>query len=166
MTARVEVRDLGMAQLRADLLELRALKIHAGVQGAKGDAQHPGADGLTVAELAAIHEYGAPAAAIPPRPFLRHTAEVNRAKFREALRAGVADVIDRRATPLQAFSKVGELMSRAIVESIDRANEWATPNAPETIRRKGHDRVLRDSGVLRGSITFQVRRGAQTLAEG
>lgn len=166
MTSRVQIRDMGLADLRRDLADLRALKISAGVQGAKGDAQHPGADGLTVAELAAIHEYGSADGLIPPRPFLRHTAEKNRAKFREALRLGVSDVIDRRATPLQAFAKVGALMSAAIVASIDRANDWATPNAPATIRRKGHDRVLRDSGVLRSSQTWQVRRGAQILDEG
>lgn len=165
MSARVTITDRGLTKLRGDLEELRRLSIRAGIQGDDASARHPSGD-LTVGEVAALQEYGSDDGRIPARPFLRHTSESSAAKMREALRSAVSDVIDGRAEPADAFAKVGEELRLEIVKTIDRASEWAQPLAASTVKRKGHDRPLRDTDEMRDSVSFVVVDGTNVVREG
>ena len=65
-------------------------------------------------------------------------------------------------------------MAKMVRDRIERANAWATPNAPATIERKGHSKVLRGGdpaknvapGTMLGAVTWEVRRGSSVLARG
>lgn len=166
MSAKVSIVDKGLAKLTAQLAEMRRLEIVAGVQGPRADAPHPRGDGKSVAYIAAVHEYGSHDGRVPPRPFLRHTGEVSASRNRERLRKAVADVIDGRLGPVEAFAQVGEALVDEIRDTIDRANAWARPLAPSTVKRKGHDRVLRDTETMKRSVTFTVRDGGRVLRSG
>lgn len=69
----------------------KAAQVNVGFLGHKGDAEdvggNPGAypDGTSVAMVAAIMEYGAPAAGIPPRPYFRTMVQANKGRWGEAL---------------------------------------------------------------------------------
>jgi hypothetical protein len=165
MSARVTVKDHGLAKLRADLEDLRRLTIRAGIQGADASSRHPRGD-LSVGEVAALMEYGSDDGRIPARPFLRHTSESTATKMREALRGAVSDVVDGRAETADALAKVGADLRDEIRETIERASEWAVPLAASTIARKGHDRPLVDTGTMLDSVSFVVADGATVVREG
>jgi hypothetical protein len=108
-------------------------------------------DGTSVATIAAIQNFGAPMAGIPPRPFF--SGMVNR----EAGGWGVkmAQVLKRvdddaeKALALMGQGIAGQLR-QAIVDTKD------PPLKPETIRRKGFDKPLVDTGHLLASVDSEV----------
>lgn len=107
------------------------------------------------AEIGLVHEYGAPAAGIPARSFIRQAFERRRdelvqlqAKLSEAILAGKID--EKRAMGL-----LGAWGSGAIKATITRDGTFA-PLKPATVKRKGSDKPLINTGQLVGAITFVV----------
>lgn len=107
------------------------------------------------AEIGLIHEYGAPEAGIPARPFIAQTFRNRRAelvqiqvKIAQGLLAGKLD--ENRAMALLGAWAVG-----AIKATITRDGQFV-PLKPATIKRKGSDKPLIHTGQLVGSITFMV----------
>lgn len=109
-------------------------------------------DGTKVALVAAINNYGAPAAGIPPRPFFtRMVAERSPewpAKVRAALLA--ADYDADRALRLVGEELRGELQ-QAIVDFV------GVPLAEATKARKGHDKQLIDTSHMLNSASYEVK---------
>jgi hypothetical protein len=110
--------------------------------------------GLSLAELAAIHEFGAPSANIPERSFIRSTLRDERDKI-EALclrlaRGIIADRLDLDA----ALGLLGTWAVAAIQAKI-RSN--IPPElAQATVDRKHSTLALVDTGQLINSITYEV----------
>lgn len=129
-------------EIKAGILELGGQQ--AGKRSADGDIETSG--DLTVAELATIHEFGLGA---PERSFIRGFYDLT--------------VSDVRALLVQQFSRpgvdplvAGQLCALKIEAAMktfinDKVN--LEPNTDETIKRKGSDVPLVDTGVLRSSIT-------------
>ena len=63
--------------------------------------------GVTVATIAAIHEFGAPGAGIPARPFIIPTAKKERAKWSKIIATGIKKVIKGNATVFDVLNVVG-----------------------------------------------------------
>jgi hypothetical protein len=63
--------------------------------------------GVTVATVAAIHEFGAPAAGIPARPFIIPTAKKERSAWSKIIAGGVKKVIKGNATVFDTLDTVG-----------------------------------------------------------
>lgn len=172
----VTVRDLGIGELRAKLLRLKTEQITVGHQGPSGAAPHPGTNGVPVATVAQWHEYGTPGSDdktydvprshIPSRPMLRITYERNRDRFREALRVTLAAMIDRRGDLEDGQDKIGGVMLDALRETILDAKGWAEPLAASTIKRKGHDDPLIESGTLYDRASWAVRDGGAIVRQG
>lgn len=136
------------------------------------------ADGTPVASIAAVQEFGAVVRGraghtivIPPRPFLRQTVATHRSAWVRLLaqelktslrtpnRAGDAQhalqtLVQRLSTPKQALTTVGKAMQTDITQTIHQTH--TPPNAPATIRHKGFDKPLVETGTLQNSVTFQV----------
>lgn len=137
--------------------ELRKLERTYAVAGYPGDlGNHLGA-GLTMAELAAVHEFGSVARNIPSRPFMRTTADdptVREKGFRLGSR-----IIDKvylgTLSAGQGVAQLGEWYVGEIKRSITR-RPW-TPNSARTIARKGSGRPLIDTAQLRNSTTYRIR---------
>lgn len=112
-------------------------------------------DGTAIALVAAVNEFGAPSRGIPPRPFIRvgtiakHSKEWGE-ETGAALKAYDMD-------PAKALGAMGELiageMREAIIELAD------PPNAASTIRAKGSDSPLVDTGQMLASVTSWVEDG-------
>jgi hypothetical protein len=130
-------------------------KLYNLVQKVHGVAVKVGpADGEN-AEIGLIHEFGAPAAGIPARPFLKQTFERKRGEL-VALQAKIAQLlIAGKLTPEKAMGLLGAWAVGAIKATITRDGNFA-PLKPATIKRKGSDKPLIDTGQLVGSITFVV----------
>ena len=113
--------------------------VKVGVQGSDADKDH---GGLTVAELAAIHEFGLGDA--QERSFIRGWVDENREAIKQRLASLARRVIKAELTPEQALAQFGE---------------WAVGQIKERMLRGlgSPPRTLVDTGQLISSITAMVQ---------
>lgn len=115
-------------------------------------------EGPNNAELAFLHTEGSPAQRIPARPFLQPSImaekeEIAKRQIKVIQAALKGDV----QLSIVEIEKLGEMARQNAYDWFkDPRNNWP-PNAPMTIRLKGSDQPLIDTGNLRKSITYVVR---------
>ena len=109
-------------------------------------------NGTTVATVAAIQEYGAPRAHIPPRPFFRNMVAAKKGKWPKAIR----DLLKANGyDALRTLQQIGEAIAGQLRQSIIDTN--SPPLSPVTIARKGFDKPLVDTGHMLNSINYEVK---------
>lgn len=138
----------------------KQIGVKVGILGADGTKIVKTKDGkeseekLTEATLGAIHEYGSERRNIPQRSFLRMPIEkkfrnkiVRNSKFKDAVQRMNIDEIN---------GHIGETSVAIVHEAFGTGGfgEWV-PLSPETIKRKGSDMILVDTGDLEHSITYE-----------
>jgi len=156
-----------------DQLDKRAVKVgflHSSPEHKAEEGKRP----VNIMQLAAVHEFGAPHAGkggmtkIPPRPFIRPTAEAKRDYFqgmqKRFLERIVADFARGKGgtTVNTALGQMGERMVGFIQKAIvDLKNP---PNALATQRAKG--RKLRGRGTRALFMNFggRVKRGRKIFS--
>lgn len=125
-------------------------------------------DGLTNADLLAIHEFGAiikhpssdpeeedGATIIPERPVMRTTLTNNKQMISSALSKKVSECLRGDLSVNDAYSHVGIVVKNAVLDTFDSNN--FEPNKKATEKRKKSTKVLIDTGALRASINYEVR---------
>lgn len=127
-----------------------AVKI--GVQGKEAGKAHGKA---TVADIAAIHEFGL--GNNPRRSWLRDWVDLNEAVSREKLRKGYQKVLSGQINVETLATAFGTWAVASIQERIAAGISPAL--SPETVKRKESSIPLIDTGVLRSSITFILESG-------
>lgn len=148
--------DRGWKALESRLTHgLNGLSIRAGVQGALANEAYDDS-GITVAEVAAIQEFGDPGSNIPARPFLG-TAFESKNAWRRNIAAAGRNVVDG-ANPRAEMERVAEQIVRDIQQVLDTANRRFQPLAPSTVKRKGSSDVLYETGKLRAAISATVSK--------
>lgn len=152
---RVVERDLGWAEVKERTDEMKHSSVRVGVLAAAG--VHKDGSGLTMAEIATVHEYGAPEVGIPRRSFIGSAIDEGRDELRRAGTAAARSVVDGRRTVDQALALVGEKARAMIVNKINRGP--FVPNAPLTIALKGSSKPLIDTGQLKQSVSYEIVRG-------
>ena len=108
-------------------------------------------DGTPVAMVAAINNWGAPGAGVPPRPFFSQVIADKGSTW------GVALVKNLKAANYDsevALERMGEGIDGQIRQSIKDFD--SVPLKPATIARKGFDKQLVDTGVMLGSVDHEV----------
>ncbi len=111
---------------------------------------HPNSD-LPTAAIAAIHEYGAPKANIPSRPFFRTMIREKSPEWPKAIaNLLVANNYDSKLT----LEQTGQAIKGQLQQSIN--NFDGVPLKPATIARKGFSKQLVDTGHLVNSVDFEV----------
>jgi len=108
-------------------------------------------DGTPVALIAAIHNYGAPRANIPPRPFFSNMIRENAHKWPDAVSKNLKATnysVDR------TLHRLGEGIKGQLQQAIRDFAE--VPLKPATIRRKGFDKQLIDTGHMLRSVAYKV----------
>lgn len=123
--------------------------------GFPGGQHHEESD-LNVAQIAAIHEFGAPSAGIPERPFLRTAIDKNRAAYVALNRQSIVAMLKGGMTMEQALGRLGE-QAKADVQKEITAGTFA-PLKPATIARKGSSKPLIDSGQMRQSVAWEIEK--------
>lgn len=114
-------------------------------------ATYPDKDHTPVAQVAAINEFGAPEANIPPRPFFRTMIEKNKGEWANDLgQILVATGYDAKRT----FGMMGKGIKDQLVDSIESFS--APRNADATIAKKGFNDPLVDTGHMKSSADFEV----------
>lgn len=141
------------AHLRQSIRNLkRAQKVEVGFFE---NATYP--DGTPVAMVAAINEWGASGAGrghkvkIPPRPFFRTMIKDGEAHWGPDLGKILKSAEYDAAV---ALARMGESMKGELQTSI---RDWSEPpNAPATIKKKGFDKPLIDTGDMVKRVGSEV----------
>jgi hypothetical protein len=151
--------------LNAMLSRLEALRsVRVGVLESKGGNEPhpvenadgtPGSSTITMVELAAIHEFGSPAANIPERSFLRRTFAARNPELQVLMGRLAKGIIAGKIGPEQAAHLLGQ-WSVAQVRKTITSEHIPPPLQPATIARKGSDRPLVDTGRLLGAINYEI----------
>lgn len=103
-------------------------------------------------------EHGSPMMSIPPRPVLQPAIEDRKPEISMVLAdAGRAALLNDVAVYEANLNKAGMVAASAAQGWFENPqNDWP-PNSPRTIRRKGSDQPLVDTGEMRKAITYVVR---------
>lgn len=162
--ARIVIKDKGFTKFFARLKRLGkpGFQISVGVHEEENQRDPPanpqGKELLTMATLAAIHEYGVETeqVSIPERSFLRswydeRKVDVEKAIFATSLTLLTGGEDERKALERLAHGFAGEVQTK-IRDGIPPAL------AQSTIDAKGSSKPLIDTGQLRQSIRGKVHR--------
>jgi len=128
------------------------MNVKVGVQGSDAARSH---GGVTIVDIAAIHEFGAGNS--PPRSWLGGWFDENESEARAKIRSGMEKVIAGSISVETLGYALGLWAQTGIQARIAAGISPAL--SPETIRRKGSSVPLIDTGVFRSSITFVVETG-------
>ena len=140
-------RDLGYNRIIRDLEKLYGMEVVAGMLKDSGKAEN----GASYVDIATWNEYGT--SRIPSRPFIRISADTNKAEWAKLAQQCVNDVIDGDS-PRDAAQVVGHRMVEDIRKVFGSSELKA--NAPSTVRKKGRNEPLVDSGEMRRRVNFRI----------
>lgn len=152
-----KIKDIdprAIEQLAARLeMENRAVNI-----GFPANIEHKNEDGspspFTVAQIAAVHEFGSPEAGIPERSFLRSAIQENRQKYFALNKKILLGILAGKGTVLQGLGMLGNVAVGDVKKKI-AAGPFEALNKT-TIKRKGSSKPLIDSGQMRQSVQWTL----------
>jgi phage gpG-like protein len=157
--AKTFVTDKGFDNAMKEIAKARAgsfVKV-----GVLADAQKPeDAQGLTMQQLAAVHEFGTTKAGrggnitIPERSFIRSTMDERRGELNRLTDKVITQVMLGQYKMKQGLAILGEFIEAAIKRKMTLMKD--PPNAPSTIAQKGSSNPLIDTGRLRASIRHKT----------
>lgn len=142
----------GGDKLRKHLMEL-AVKLQKPATlnvGFLEGATYP--DGTSVAAVASFNEYGVPSKNQPPRPYFRGMISKKSGNWGK----NIGTLLKSSHYDAQrALSLMGEEISGQLRESIQDLSDPAL--APSTVKAKGFDKPLVDTGHMMNSVEFEVK---------
>lgn len=155
-----------VAEIRWNPETMEALKKLMGDQlivkiGVLSDEKlHPG-DKIGAVGLAAVHEFGSPSRKIPERSFLRKTAFIKADTYKIWVlknKDALFKAITQGKLSSEVMPKIGALWVSYVLEAFQTGGfgGWKALK-PRTIKRKGSDKPLIDTGALMRSITYEVK---------
>jgi hypothetical protein len=118
-------------------------------------------DGTSIAEVAAINEFGAPAMRVPARPFMRPTIKEQQEEWVAQIAGGAKKVIQGKMTAFDVLDAVGNLASNDMKAKI--ASIYSPPLAPLTLknrRERGNTstKPLVDTGAMLAYLQHSVAK--------
>jgi len=142
----------GMARTRKMLRELDNMTVICGIT----DEMHP-EHNLPANEIAILNIEGTER--IPSRDFM-YVAE---GLIEDEVRRVAKDMVSKayvtgKIRPEKVLEAVGKVQKQGIIDAIEMSDIYV-PNAPETIRKKGFDKPLTESGKLKDFVEYQVIKG-------
>lgn len=109
--------------------------------------------GVDMAQIAMFNELGT--SDTPSRPFLRMSVDDNQDKINSMCKSLAGDIAGG-GTAEQNLKKLGAFGVSLVQEKI--GNGTFVPNAPSTIKKKGSDKPLIDTGKMRQSVKYVIRK--------
>ncbi len=131
-----------------ELQKMTEMEVRVGFQG---DEKYE--DGTTIAEVAAYNEFGS--SDTPERPFMRQSFENHESELQTACDAANR-LVSSGGSADQALQQIGVVAKGLVQEEI--VNGGFAPNAESTIKKKGSEQPLIDTGTMRQSVNFVVKR--------
>lgn len=127
------------------------LDITVGVHADDGAQGH--SEGLSVADIAAFHEYGTQT--VPMRSYIRAWYDENPEFIRTTLKRELTEAAAGKRTVDQAMERAALIFEGSVKQRI--ARNIPPPLAPSTVARKGSSVALIDTGQLRNAIRGRVK---------
>ena len=134
---------------------LAAVKGLDGLEGKTGwfeTAHYP--EGTPVAYVATIQEFGT--GRIPARPFMRPAVADHAGEWMDMLAQGAKASLTGGPAPEQVLELVTLAAAGNVAEKIQAVT--SPPLSPATVKRKGFDKPLVDTGQMLQSVTGKVER--------
>jgi hypothetical protein len=111
-------------------------------------------DGNSVAFIAAVHEYGAPSAGIPERPFLKVSIVKGRPEQIRLNKINLFKIVQGSTDFKTALGQLG-VMAQGQVQQYIVDGQFA-PLKAATIRKKKSTKPLIDTGQMRQSVMWEI----------
>lgn len=131
------------------LEELAGKQVRIGFQ--RGETTEE--DGTDICDVAAWNELGT--SNMPSRPFLRKSVDENEAKINNFVQSQKQRLV-RGESAEQILKEIGIFQKDLIQEKITEGS--FEPNAPSTISKKGSNKPLIDTGRMRQSVNFVIKK--------
>ncbi len=152
MTARItDQMTAGGREFQKMLKELAENEVRIGFQHGKATEE----DGTDLCDVAAWNELGTENA--PSRPFLRKSVDENEEKINRFLQEKKSDLVSGKSAE-QVLKEIGVFQKDLVQEKITEGSY--EPNKESTIRRKGSSKPLIDTGRMRQSVNYVVKKKA------
>lgn len=133
MAFQIEDIDHGWASILGSLEMANGKRTKVGVCGEAARRREP--SGLTVARVAAVHEYGSDEARVPERAFIRSAIDSNSDELLDELGLIAGQIFDdEKVDPKRELSRIGALATEMIRSGIRSGLE--PPLAESTIESK------------------------------
>jgi hypothetical protein len=113
---------------------------------------------VLLAVIGFIHEYGAPEKGIPARPWLRPGIRSGKPDYVKLNRRNLIRILQGTMTKEAALRQLG-VMAVGKVQQYLRHSENFKPLKAATIRAKGSDKPLIDTGQMMQSVTYELKKG-------
>ncbi len=136
-------------QFQQMLKDLAKLEVRIGFQHGQATEE----DGTDICDVAAWNELGTVKS--PSRPFLRKSVDENEEKINHFLQSKKADLLQGKSAE-QVLKEIGLFQKDLIQEKITEGS--FTPNAASTIRKKGSNKPLVDTGRMRQSVNYVIKK--------
>lgn len=149
-------RDKGWQRFQEKVKRADGASVRIGLFRESGNV----AEGLTMVDLGAIHEYGSPAANIPQRSFLRETFAKKQNEVKKKSAQAAAGFVKGRLSLARALDNLGQWAAAQVKASI--AAGIMPENAPSTVKQKGSSKPLVNTGRLLNAITHKVVDAGKT----
>ncbi len=161
LRGKIVYKDKGLKAVFEAAKSFAHLRGRVGILGNAGnEISDAGIQKITIAEAAYINEFGAAAAGIPPRSFLRSVLNEEKSTIVQHLKNAVIKEVNKAANDQAVGSQTGSLLQvgTLVVEYIRHkiADGPPPPNAPKTIQEKGFDHPLIHNGQLYAAISRDV----------
>ena len=133
----------------AELQKLADLEVKVGFQ----QGENPYDNGMDLVDVAAKNEFGG--SDTPARPFMRQSFENHEAELKAACDK-VNKTISSGGSAEDALKTLGVFCKGLVQQEIVDGN--FAPNSPSTIRRKGSEQPLIDTGHMRQSVNYVIKK--------
>jgi hypothetical protein len=144
MPAGYSYKDRGWAKIQEAIKDLATRKLDCGVHGD---------DGSDIVEIATYQEFGTES--IPERSFIRSTLKEQASAIRNKTILSVRGIITGRGSSEAELRTLGLFLETKMKEKVLSGN--FTPLSWSTIKAKGSDKPLIDTGRLLGSIRYVIK---------
>lgn len=161
------VRDIdrGAADLLRRMRDAsRGYQVRVGVMGSEAAANKTTEDpegnkktlALTVVDIAAIHEFGAPSVRIPKRSWLRDWVDTNQKKIEGWIKTTCRKIVLDNVQPNEQWNRLGLKLQSSIQGRIEAGIPPAISDTTEKLRGPGIPLI--HTGQFKSSITYVVER--------
>lgn len=138
-------------KFRQEIEKLKKLQVRVGYQRGEENIESEG-ESADLCDIAVYNELGTEN--IPSRPFMRDSVDNHAEQINAFLKKQMALLAKGDTTAEQMMKSIGVFQKGLVqAEIVDGDFE---PNAPSTIKKKGSDKPLIDTGKMRQSVNFVI----------